>query len=262
MTLTQFRPRGVSFQLASQRTAIVLAIGLLTCAGCTSFNERASLPWNRAPAVDGAALAAHQAQLMEQAGRSAERQGKIDEAIRLYEQARTLNPEMDHLGRQLAMLYDQQGDDSRAQTAYEQALARTPNDANLQNDAGMYYLRRSRHAEAEVCFRRALQLQPAHARVRNNLGISLAMQGRLPESFAAFSEVSGPAAAYSNLGVVLMRQGKTDMARDHFRQAVEQDPSLIQATTLLAQLDRAPPTIATSPGNFPVRPVGYDSEPR
>jgi Tfp pilus assembly protein PilF len=262
MTLTRNRPRGVSFQLASAKTTIVLVIGLLTCVGCASFNERASLPWSKSPAVDGARLAAHQAQLMEQAGHSAECQGKIDEAIRLYEQARTLNPGMDHLGRQLAMLYDQKGDESQAQTAYEQALARTPDDADLQNDVGMYHLRRSRHAEAEVCFRRALQRQPAHARARNNLGISLAMQGRLPESFAAFSEISGPAAAYSNLGVVLMRQGKTDLARDHFRRSLEEDPSLIQATTLLAQLDRAPPTIAASHGNFPVRPVGYDSEPR
>jgi len=262
MTLARFRPRDVSSQLGSAKTTIVIAVGLLTCAGCASFNERVSLPWDKSPAVDGATLASHQAQLMGQAGQSAERQGKIDEAIRLYEQARTLNAETDPLGRHLAMLYDQQGDDSRAWTEYERALARTPDDVDLQNDVGMYHLRRSRHAAAEVCFRRALQLQPRHARARNNLGISLAMQGSLPESFAAFSEVSGPAAAYSNLGVILIRQGKTDMARDHFRRSLEEDPSLIQATTLLAQLDRAPPAITASPENFPVRPVGYDSEPR
>ena len=262
MTLTRTRPHGICLQIASAKTTIVLALGLLTCAGCASFKERASLPWNKSPAVDGAALAAHQAQLMERAGQSAESQGQITEAIRLYEQARTLNPEMDHLCCQLAMLYDQQGDDSRAQTAYEQAIARAPEDVDLHNDVGMYHLRRSRHAEAEVCFRRALGLQPAHARARNNLGISLAMQGRLADSFEAFSEVSGPAAAFSNLGVVLMRQGKADLARDHFRRSLEHVPALTQAATLLAQLDRAPPTTVASPGHSPVQPVGYDSDVR
>jgi len=224
----------------------LLAISLLTCAGCASFKERASLSSIKSSAVDGAALVAHQAQLVERAGQSAESLGKVTEAIRLYEQARTLNPEMDHLCRQLAMLYDQQGDDSRAQAAYEQAIDRTPDDVELRNDVGMYHMRRSRYAEADVCFRQALELQPAHVRARNNLGICLAMQGKPAASFEAFSEVSGPAVAYSNLGVVLMRQGKADLARDHFRRSLEHDPSLTQAATLLAQLDRASPTNVAS----------------
>jgi Flp pilus assembly protein TadD len=219
----------------------------------------------KTPPVDAAVLATHQARLMERAGESAERQGNVEEAIRLYEQARTLNPEnpeMDQLSRRLAMLYDQQGDDVRAQSAYEQAIAQTPDNADLQNDAGMYYLRRSRNADAEVRFRRALELYPEHARARNNLAISLAMQGRLPESFDAFSEVSGPAAAYSNLGVILMRQGKPDLARHHFQLALAHDRSSIHATTLLAQLDRERPATVASPSDSPVQQVGYVSEVR
>jgi len=221
---------------------IMLAIGVASFCGCASFSPSGQLPWNNAPPVDASTLAAHQAQLMVRAGESAEQQGTIEEAIRLYEQARRLDPEVAHLDRRLAMLYDQQGDDSRAQTAYEQALAQLPDDPDLLNDIGVYHLRRSRGTEAETWFRRALALRPTHGRATNNLGVSLALQGRMEASFAAFSAVSGSAAAYNNLGVILMRQGNIEHARDHFRRALEHDPALSRAASHLAKIEHSPRT--------------------
>jgi len=240
----------------------MLAIGSSACCGCTSVSPDGPLSWKKSPPVDASTLAAHQVRLTERAGESAERQGNIDEAIRLYEQARTLDPGAAHLSRHLAMLYDQQGDDPRAQAAYAQALAQSPDDPDLLNDFGVYHLHRSRGVEAETWFRRALALQPTHQRAANNLGISLAVQGRMEESFVAFSEVAGPAAAYSNLGTVLMQQGKAEQAREHFRRALEHDVSLQPAADLIAQIDRASTTTAESRTSPPVQQAGYSSEVR
>ncbi len=260
MILTRPRPRGVDLRLASTMTTILFVVGLLTCTGCASFKEQASLPWNKPPAVDGAALAVHQAQLMKQAGQSAEREGNTDEAIRLYEQARTLHPDMEHLCRPLAVLYDQSGDDARARAAYEQALQHQPSDPDLLNDFGVYHLQREDWAAAEAWFRRSLAVAPTHQRATNNLAMSLAMQNRLNESYEAFSRVVGPAAAYSNLGVLLARQSRIDEAREHFQRALAIDPTVHPAEEFLSRLDRASRELISSSSSPTVNPVSYRSQ--
>jgi len=190
------------------------------------------------PPIDAQALAKSEARLAAQAAETAEKKGKDEDAIRLYEQARVLDPQWNHLSRRLAVLYDRRGDDERAKSAYKQAIAMAPNDADLLNDFGVFHLHREQWSAAESWFRRALTAQPNYERAAMNLGMSLAMQGRLKESHEAFSRVVGPAAAYSNLGVLLARQGRIDEARDHLQRALALDGEIQQAREFLANLDR------------------------
>ncbi|GIW98548.1 MAG: hypothetical protein KatS3mg111_1881 [Pirellulaceae bacterium] len=219
---------------------ILMLMGLLSWAGCASLQLPVARRGNDSPVADSSTLTTRRAKLLLQAAQSSDRQGKIDQAIRLYEQAQAVDAQADAVTHRLAMLYDQQGDDVRAQDAYERAVARNPQDPDLHNDMGMYHRRRGQFKEAEACFLQALQLQPTHARARNNLGIVLAMQGRLSESLAAFSQVSGAAVAHYNLSAILLQQGQTDLARHHLHRSLQEDPSLVQAATLLAQLDDPP----------------------
>lgn len=239
---------------------IAVAVAFSSNGGCTAFKAPALLSRNQVPRVNASNLASHQAQLMVSAGESAERQGNTDDAIRLYEQARTLDPSLSNLSRRLALLYDRQGDDPRAQTAYDQAVALFPDDPDFLNDVGAFHLHRSRFADAEGWFRRALTHEPNHVRALNNLGISLAMQGRVNESFDAFSVAVGTAAAYSNLGVILQRQGHHEQARDHYRRALELDHSLGPTANLLARLASPPDTSAESGTNRAIEKAGYAQE--
>jgi len=106
---------------------------------------------------------------------------------------------------------------------------------------GYYYYERENFVEAERCLRKALDIDPNHQKAICNLGMVLARQGRLEESFAAFSKVIGPAAAHSNIGVVMAKQGRNDQAKQEFHQALAADPTLQQPKVFLAYLDKQPP---------------------
>ena len=122
---------------------------------------------------------------------------------------------------------------------YKKALAAAPKDADVQNDFGCYYYRRGNYAEAEPYFRKALSTAPEHQQAGMNLAlVSLRHQGHFEESYKTFARVVGPAAAHSNVGVLLAKAGRTDEARQEFRQALALDSTLKQPQAFLAYMDK------------------------
>ena len=224
---------------------------VVSSCGCTLFQRQESSLIDTVPlkTLDKQNLAQCQSDLAVASAEAAEQQGKTDQAIQFYEQARTLDAKWNHLCRRLAVLYDQRGDDDRAQAAYEQAIALAPQDPELLNDYGVFYLQRDQWPQAETWFKKAIAAQPGHERATINLAITLATQGRAQESYEHFAKIVGPAAAYSNLGVLLARQGKTAEARTHFLRALEIDNQLPQARAFLAHLDGL-----TQPAHAPQAP--------
>ncbi len=164
--------------------------------------------------------------------------GHVEQAIFLYEKARRDDPSLSAVAHPLADLYDQQGDGVRALAEYKKALAAAPKDADVQNDFGCYYYRRGNYAEAEPYFRKALSIAPEHAQAGMNLALVLAHQGHFEESYKTFARVVGPAAAHSNVGVLLAKAGRTDEARQEFRQALALDSTLKQPQAFLACMDK------------------------
>jgi Tfp pilus assembly protein PilF len=164
--------------------------------------------------------------------------GHAPEAIVLYERARQLNPQEQQVSRFLAVLYDQQGNDARALTEYRKALELAPHDANLLNDFGYYFYRRRDWRPAEEQFRKAIAQSPQDERAWVNLGLALGEQERFPESFAAFSKVLGPAAAHSNVGVILAAHQRKAEAETAFKQALAIQNDLPQPRAFLAHFEQ------------------------
>jgi Tfp pilus assembly protein PilF len=246
-------------RMSSLRFAILFF--LVASSGCASLSRSGdSKAIAATSSLDAKSLAMSQAALALDRAEVAEQQGKKDEAIRYYEQARVLDPKLAHLSRRLAVLYDQRGDDTRARAAYAHALQLQPRDADLLNDFGVYHLHREDWAAAETWFSRSLAVDPTHQRATNNLAMSLAMQNRLNESYEAFSRVVGPAAAYSNIGVLLTREGRIDEAREHFQRALALDRTIHPAGEFLSRLDRRSEATISSTSNPPVQPVSYQPE--
>lgn len=171
--------------------------------------------------------------------RTLQSQGHGREAIVLYERARVLNPKEPNVSRFLALLYDQAGNDSRAEAEYRNALEAAPRDADLLNDWGYYHFRRKNWLEAEKHFREAIAVSPNHERASVNLGLALGEQSRYEEAFDAFARNLGPAAAHSNVGVILAGRGHIEQARKEFQKALAIQPDLKQSHSFLAYLDSA-----------------------
>ena len=68
--------------------------------------------------------------------------------------------------------------------------------------------------------RKAVEIDPKHQKALTNLGMVLAAEKRFDESFEVFSKAVGPAAAHSNVGVLMAKQGRNDDARKEFHEAL------------------------------------------
>ncbi len=176
-------------------------------------------------------------------------QGYDREAIQLFERARRLDPKRTEVSRFMAVLYDRQNDAVRAMAEFEIALKFTPKDANLINDLGYFHFGRSQWPAAEQRFREALALNPKLERAKINLGMTLAQQGHFQQAYDVFAEAVGPAAAHSNVGVLLVRQGRHAEAIAAFHKAIDLEPGSPQARACLACLAQPPTQTARANGN-------------
>jgi Tfp pilus assembly protein PilF len=176
-----------------------------------------------------------------------EKQGQTEQAISLYEKARSTDPGVAKIAsRRLAVLYDRAGDFSKSLAEYEQLVRDNPKDADLLNDLGYSHYCRGDWATAETWLAKAVQIDPHHKRAWTNLGLARAQQAKWDESFQAFCKAVRPAEAHCNIAFVLGTQGRIDEAKEQYRQALALDPSLQLARGALAQLDNPKPVTEAS----------------
>jgi Tfp pilus assembly protein PilF len=182
--------------------------------------------------------------------------GHLREAVSLYEKGRQHDPEAIDYSRRLAVLYDRLDLPVKARPEYRAAIKCSPDNADTLNDYGYFLYRQGELIEAESQLRRALELAANHERVWTNLGIVLAHQGRYGEAFEAFTRVVGPAAAHSNVGAILAKQGQVEQAQRAFRQALALNPELRQPQVFLAYFTQ-PTTPSDSKSASAVVPAGF-----
>ena len=177
-----------------------------------------------------------------------EKEGKLEEAIDRYRQAQTIAPNNWHTMVSHARLLHRKGEMEAASALYEQVHERYPGDAVALNDHGLLLARQGQLENAKTKLTRAVSLQPDSKRYRNNLATVLIETGEINEALTHLQEVHGEAIGEYNMGYLLARRGRTDMASEHLRVALHLDPSLAPARELLASFsNQIPQRVAAKP---------------
>lgn len=170
-----------------------------------------------------------------------EKEGRVEDAIRMYEQARATDPALQRpASRRLAVLYDKLGDFTRSTAEYEALLKDHPKDADLLTDYGYSHYCRGDWAKAEEALRKAVQLAPQHKKAWINLGLAQAQRGQYEEAYRSFCQAVRDADAHCNIAFVLATQGKIEEAKDRYRHALTLDPNLRAAQLGLGYLENPP----------------------
>jgi tetratricopeptide (TPR) repeat protein len=179
-----------------------------------------------------------------------EQQARLrDDARRAYQEILKTDPDHVEAHRGLARVYGRMGDYERAQETYKKALAKHPRDVSLWYDFGMMYNRKRDWAEGAKCFAKALEIDPENQVCLKTLGFTLARAGQFDQSVTYLTRAMGSAAvAHYHVAQMLLhlasqepatQQPREQLARQHLKQALTENPNYDRARELLASLDSA-----------------------
>ena len=159
--------------------------------------------------------------------------GQVPEAIRLYEQALRLDPDLADAHINLGIALMQTGRIQEAIGQYEQALRIKPDSSKGHNEFGIALARLGRLPEATSHWEQALRIKPTYFEAHNNLGNALAQTGKIKEAIAHYEQAlrikPNLAEAHYNLGTALAQTGKIKEAVAHFEQALRINPDYAEA---------------------------------
>ena len=166
-------------------------------------------------------------------GNAQEDQGRVDEAMELYDEAIRLAPALAraHMNRGNVLLA--KGDAQRALDAYAQALRHDPDYAAAHFNAGNALVTLHRLDEAHASYQEAIARKPDFADAEVALGGVCEARGQFDLAIAAYRRAlaidPGYAEVHGNLGNALRKKGLPDEATASYRQALALKPGIAWA---------------------------------
>lgn len=183
----------------------------------------------------------------------AHRGGNVAQARQLYQKALTADPKFVPALLSAARMEDREGQMDVALGLYQNAAAIEPNNPTVLNDLALCLARKGDFAEAHRALSHVVQLEPRKPLYRNNMAKVLIEMNRLDEAAWHLGHVHQPAVVNYNMGVLLHQRGRTQEASQFLAQAIQIDPQMHPARTLLAQITPPAATaVAAQPSQQPV----------
>jgi tetratricopeptide (TPR) repeat protein len=184
------------------------------------------------------ASAEHYAEECDNLGAALAQAGRVQEAIRQYEQALRIKPDHAEAHNNLGVLLGQAGRVQEAIRQYEQALRIKPDFAGAHYNLGVILGQAGRVQEAIGHYEQALRIKPDFAGAHYNLGVILGQAGRVQEAIGHYEQAlqiePNYAEAHNNIGDALIRLGRVQEAIGHFEQALRINPDYAEAHYNLA----------------------------
>lgn len=166
--------------------------------------------------------------------------GRYEAAEQTTRRLLALRPEDPAMHFGLGMVLERRGRTEEALAAYEAALAINPLHLRALVAAGELYRVRNRGDDAVKAARKAVAIDPANPDACNLLGAALQDSGHSEEALgwleSATAKQPQNARAHYNLGVALQALDRKDDAVAAYRRAVELDPQLMEARNNLGLL--------------------------
>ncbi len=170
------------------------------------------------------------------AGRLAEAQGAIPQAITQYNEALKLDPNYAQAWYQLGVLYAKTKQFPKAIDAWEHYVKVTNDSAAAYSNLGFCYEVSGDRPSAESAYLKGIERDPKNVPCRVNYGLMLARAGNEPGALQQLQAVLTPAEAHYNLGSAYEQLNRIPEARVQYQKALEINPKFWEAQTRLAQL--------------------------
>ncbi len=171
-----------------------------------------------------------------------------DRARKAYLQAMRIDPKYLDAYVGLAKLYASMNDDAHALATLDAALKQHPDSGGVYYLRGIVYGRRKEWQPAIDNLTKAAQLEPENRTYVNTLGHMLARAGRVDEALKVYRRVNSEGFAYYELARMMQHMNQLDASRHYAQLAVQKEPTLQDAQTLLGQLYSNPEAVQQTSG--------------
>ncbi|MBM40835.1 MAG: hypothetical protein CL483_02780 [Acidobacteria bacterium] len=165
-------------------------------------------------------------------------QGRVDEAITLYRDALTRNPNNAVAHSNLGTAYAAAGQLDDAIASHRTALELAPNDAEGYFNLANALASKGELEEAATQFREALRVDATFVEAHVNLGNALVDLGRFDDATAEYQRAGELrpewGQSFNNLGLLASARGELEESITQFRRAIDVEPEYAEAHTNLA----------------------------
>ncbi len=157
-----------------------------------------------------------------------EEQERLDDAVREYQTAIKLQPDLFMPHYNLGVAYRKQGRLDDAVREFQTAIKLKPDAADAHSNLGVAYQEQGRLDDAIGEFQIAIKLKPDHDSAHLNLGVAYQEQGRLDDAVKEYQTAiklkPDAADVHSNLGAAYQKQGRLDDAIKEYQTAIKLKP--------------------------------------
>ena len=171
-------------------------------------------------------------QLLQQ-GITAHKEGKLEEAKRLYMNILKINPLQLDANYNMGIILISLNKSADALPFFKTAIKINPNFTKAYFNSGIILNELGKLDEAETSYKKVIEIKPDYAEAYNNLAIALKILGKLEEAETNYKKAielkPDFAEAHFNLGVTLKDLGRLDEAEASYRKAIEIKPDYIEA---------------------------------
>ena len=161
------------------------------------------------------------------------REGKLEEAERLYRSILKIQPEHLDANNNLGVILQHHGKLEQAKEYYKKAIELKPDVPEAHYNLGITLQNLGRLDEAEKSYKKAIELKPDYAEAHYNLGVILQNLGRLDEAEKSYKKAielkPDFPEAHNNLGNTLNYKGDLVAAIDSYKQALNIQPDYAEA---------------------------------
>jgi tetratricopeptide (TPR) repeat protein len=169
---------------------------------------------------------------------------EIEEAIRAYEAAISINPSFVEAYVGMGRCFRRKGDMKRAIASFTKALTYNAFDKEVHVELAKCYNEAGMPEKGIHHFRQAVKIDPEYVEAKFNLALCLELQGELIEPTKLYEEIIklDPEflPVYNNLGSIYMRQGYYAASEKMFRKLIDMAPDFSRGYLGLAiALDRS-----------------------
>jgi tetratricopeptide (TPR) repeat protein len=168
------------------------------------------------------------ASLYNNLGQALKNNGEIDDALKAYGKAKTIDGQNIAVLNNLGFAYQLQGQVDNALEVLEYAKTIDPKRLETQINLGSAYRAKGDLNLAIACFKEALEINGKSATAHTNLGLALEARGDLVGAIAEHQIALGiepkSVQAHNNLGNAQLAKGDVDEALHTFQAALEIDP--------------------------------------